>query len=302
MIYKYIKCESVIAKIMADLDISEKNQRITDIREWIFEAIEKIGAPMQYIQKQSDTTDCPIFEIHDYQIPIPDDLVYLDNIAYAQQPKGNWQPMRISTSSFPQPHKSFNPGISGQPHQDVNAVQGEQIEHQPMQYKIPTSQSQFWTVNGVKYLKAALAEGRGEEPQYIIKPGWIVTNKREGFVKLAYKAVATDERGYPLIPDLQSYQEAIYWYVTMKMSFPKFLNGTLGGKSRNNGNVYTYIHQQWNFYRNQAYAEAMMPTEGDMRGIKNEWNKLIPEWDADDTFFDKVGAKQANFNDYYYGY
>jgi hypothetical protein len=46
----------------------------------------------------------------------------------------------------------------------------------------------------------------------------------------------------------------------------------------------------------------MMPTEGDMRGIKNEWNKLIPEWDADDTFFDKVGAKQANFNDYYYGY
>jgi hypothetical protein len=66
MIYKYIKCESVIAKIMADLDISEKNQRITDIREWIFEAIEKIGAPMQYIQKQSDTADCPIFEIHDY--------------------------------------------------------------------------------------------------------------------------------------------------------------------------------------------------------------------------------------------
>jgi hypothetical protein len=98
-------------------------------------------------------------------------------------------------------------------------------------------------VNGVKYLKAALTEGRGEEPQYMIKPGWIVTNKREGFVKLAYKAVATDERGYPLIPDLQSYQEAIYWYVTMKMSFPKFLNGTLGGKSRNNANVYTYIHQ-----------------------------------------------------------
>jgi hypothetical protein len=31
---------------MADLNISEKNIRITDIREWIFEAIDKIGAPM----------------------------------------------------------------------------------------------------------------------------------------------------------------------------------------------------------------------------------------------------------------
>ena len=46
MIYNYTTCESVIAKIMADLDISEKNQRVTDIREWIFEAVDKIGAPM----------------------------------------------------------------------------------------------------------------------------------------------------------------------------------------------------------------------------------------------------------------
>ena len=46
MIYKYTSCESVIAKIMADLDQSEKGNRVTDMREWIFEAIEKIGAPM----------------------------------------------------------------------------------------------------------------------------------------------------------------------------------------------------------------------------------------------------------------
>lgn len=46
MIYRYVKCESVIAKIMADADASEIRNRVTDIREWIFEAIEKIGAPM----------------------------------------------------------------------------------------------------------------------------------------------------------------------------------------------------------------------------------------------------------------
>jgi hypothetical protein len=49
MIYKYTKCESVIAKIMADADLGDYKLRITDIKEWIFEAIEKIGAPMQYI-------------------------------------------------------------------------------------------------------------------------------------------------------------------------------------------------------------------------------------------------------------
>ena len=46
MIYNYIKCESVMAKIMADLDSTEVRQRTSDIREWIFEAIDKIGAHM----------------------------------------------------------------------------------------------------------------------------------------------------------------------------------------------------------------------------------------------------------------
>jgi hypothetical protein len=48
MIYNFTKCESVLAKIMADLDSSEVNYRTTDIKEWIFEAIDRIGAPMQY--------------------------------------------------------------------------------------------------------------------------------------------------------------------------------------------------------------------------------------------------------------
>uniref|UniRef100_A0AAU8B7I6 Uncharacterized protein n=1 Tax=Dulem virus 42 TaxID=3145760 RepID=A0AAU8B7I6_9CAUD len=46
MIYKFTTCEAVIAKIMADADMGDSKLRITDIREWMFEAISKIGAPM----------------------------------------------------------------------------------------------------------------------------------------------------------------------------------------------------------------------------------------------------------------
>lgn len=45
-----------------------------------------------------------------------------------------------------------------------------------------------------------------------------------------------------------------------------------------------------------------MPGESEMRGIKNEWNKLIPDWASDDTFFKHEGERQLNYNDYYYGY
>ena len=303
MIYKFTKCESVIAKIMADLNISEKNIRITDIREWIFEAIDKIGAPMQYVKKESGVDGEPLLHIEDFQVPLPPDLQILDGVAYGKSMKGPWIPMRSNTSIFKDPgtHPPHFPD-----HDPANEYLNDAPDHvhgRVYAHKLPTSQSQIYTVNGMRFSDRFLIENRINEPTYFIKPGWIVTNRKHGFIKLAYKAIATDERGYPLIPDLSSYQEAVYWYVVMKLSFPKFLQGKLGGKGvKSNGNAYTYIQQQWNFYRNQAYAEAMMPTADDMHSIKNDWNKLIPDWESDDTFFKHQGDMQLQYNDYYYGY
>lgn len=286
MIYNYTKCESVIAKIMADLDSTEARQRTTDIREWIFEAVEKIGAPMQYIHKESGSDGVPLLKIQDHQVPLPDDLQYLDGVAYCHEPKGRWIPMRTTTGIFKNPKPDHKRHLD-----DV---------HQPMRAKALTTQYQVVKNQYSKHLNNVRPD---EDPQYFIKPGWLVTNKKEGYVKLAYKAIATDERGYPLIPDTASYQEAVYWYVVMKLSFAKWMKGTLGGKGVNAGqNMYTYIQQQWNFYRNQAYAEAMMPTADDMQNIKNEWNRLMPEVDEDDTFFKHQGDDQQFYNDYYYGY
>lgn len=286
MIYKYTKCESVIAKIFADAQISEKDMRVADIKEWIFEAVEKIGAPMQYIERESGVDGEPILKVHQFQVPIPDDLVHLTAVAYSKD-KHSWKPVRTNNSEFK--------------HEIPNRMRRYSNPHR--NHDIPErelhSMCQIYGINGVKYSEALLEK----DPTFFIKPGWIVLNRKDGYVKLSYKAIAKDERGYPLIPDLASYQEAIYWYVMMKLNFPKFLKGQLGGKGVNSAaNVYTYLQQQWNFYRNQAYAEAMMPTESDMRSIKNEWNKLVPEWDSDEVFFKPEGSKQLNYTDYYYGY
>ena len=278
MIYNYIKCESVIAKIMSDLDSTEVNQRISDIKEWIFEAVEKIGAPMQYMKKESGHDGVPILHIQDKQVPMPSDLVQLDGVAYSKTKEGTYKPMMVSTAVF---HKNIPP---------------KRFKDYQKLDKFITSQSQLYT--------HARKEQEFEEiPEYFIKPGWIVTNKQDGYIKIAYKSIATDERGYPLIPDLESYKEAIYWYVVMKLNFPKYLSGNLGGKGvKQPQNVYFYIQQQWNFYRNQAYAEAMMPTADNLENIKRDWHKLIPEYDANETFFRDINKEQSVINDYYNGY
>ena len=315
MIYNYTKCESVIAKIMADLDSSEVRQRTSDIREWIFEAVDKIGAPMQYISKESGADGVPVFPIQDNQIPIPADLVVLDGIAFSETPNGPWVPVQPTTSIFKEPKRKHLPFKGAQvfstpdhDHENYAIEDHTQVvfPHQPPARKRVTSQSQFYGVNTTKYLDRLFGKNYKEKPEYFIKPGWMVINKPKGFIKLAYKAIATDERGYPLIPDLTSYQEAIYWYVVMKLTFPKFMGGTLGGKSKYAQKyaqqTYFYTQQQWNFYRNQAYAEAMMPTADDMKNIKNEWNRLLPEYEASDQFFRGINDQDHIYNDYYYGY
>lgn len=313
MIYKYTKCESVIAKIMADLDMTEKNQRITDIREWIFEAIDKIGAPMQYIQKESGVDGAPLLKIEDHQVPIPADLYQLDAVAYSSTPTGRWVPVDKSTSIFHDLHHKKQEKKHGfvnmtPEHNDANKAIEEQIieigeKHQDPAFKLPTSQSQLYNGLSLQLTGNTYFDRYDEDVKYFLKPGWLVVNKDKGYIKLSYKALAVDQRGYPLIPDLSSYQEAVYWYVVMKLNFPKFLNGKLGGKGVNSAaQTYNYLQNQWHFYRNQAYAEAMMPTADDMKNIKNDWNKLIPEWDSDETFFKHQGEPQMAYNDYYYGY
>ena len=311
MIYKYTKCESVIAKIMADADMSEKNIRITDMREWIFEAVEKIGAPVQYVHRESGVDGAPVLKLEDYQVPLPADLEKLTAVVYSTTKDGPWIPVRSNNRQFKEPIRNNKPKFIGPMYNENNMtidkpayIHTEDIQHDDdnIMRKPITSQSQIYDINYNRYYEKLYHAGLGDDPTYFIKPGWIVLNKQRGYVKLSYTSIATDERGYPLIPDLASYQEAIYWYVMMKLMFPKFINGSLGGRAKYNAMVYQEIKNNWAFYRNQAYAEAMMPNDGEMRSIKNEWNKLVPEWDSDDTMFNSLGQRQLNYNDYYYGY
>ena len=122
------------------------------------------------------------------------------------------------------------------------------------------------------------------------KPGYIMTNIPCGFVKISYYAIFTDSEGMPMIPDIESYKEAIFWYVTMKLMYPKKLRGQIS-----QGDYYD-IRNSYNFYRKQAYAEAMMPGVDDIESIKNTWTKLYPEFDDHDTFFSTTGDEQNVYN------
>lgn len=301
---RMISSASVVAKVIADLDLKEDQIRITDIREWIMEGILKIGAVQQYEHKVA------ILPIEYHQVALPCDLYKLGQVAFSFCNGGGWLPMRKATSSFGVfhdrecsnepcmliPDTAMFPLVKNMFNLNTDREALEKLNEDTnlrQTLSILLNQWTVGTVNG-KFVPGVVDHKDGtmfsNELQYTTKPGYINTCMPRGFVKISYYAIYTDEDSMPMIPDLESYKEAIYWYVTMKLMYPKKLKGQIS-----QGDYYD-IRNSYNFYRKQAYAEAMMPTVDDLASVQNSWLKLYPEIDAHDTFYSTVGERQDIYN------
>ena len=97
MINKLVSSKSIIAKIIADLDLQEEEIKISDFMEWIGEANEKIGAVTQCIQKDT------VLKVSGYQTKLPSDLNTLYTVAFSFTSNSGWIPLKRNTSNFTLP-------------------------------------------------------------------------------------------------------------------------------------------------------------------------------------------------------
>lgn len=295
MIYKMITSKAVIAKIIADLALEEDKIKITDIKSWIGEAINKIGSVNQY-----DNKVC-ILKLKDYQAKLPCDLESINFVAYASNNDGGWIPMKKSTGAFSVYDKIDNNGECNMFIQDEAIIpiiknlfglddDKKALEILNKDWNIRQTLSTL--INDYTFCSPDCKKGTNfsNTVQYDIKPGYMFSNVRNGYVKLSYIAQYVDEEGMPLIPDNQSYFEAIYWYVAMKLLYIEYYTG------RKPQHLYYDAKRSWNFYRQQAYAESLLPNQNELENIKNTWHTLIPEYDSYDMFFSTTGDEQKIYN------
>lgn len=301
---RMISSNSIISKVIADLDLKESDIRITDMKEYIMEGILKIGAIQQYEHKVA------ILPIECHQVALPCDLYKLGQVAFSFCNGGGWLPMRKATSSFGVfhdrecsnepcmliPDTAMFPLVKNMFNLNTDREALDKLNEDTnlrQTLSILLNQWTVGTVNG-KFVPGVVDHRDGtmfsNELQYTTKPGYINTCMPRGFVKISYYAIYTDEDSMPMIPDLESYKEAIYWYVTMKLMYPKKLKGQIS-----QGDYYD-IRNSYNFYRKQAYAEAMMPTVDDLETISNIYTKLYPEINDHSMFFSTSGDEQNIYN------
>lgn len=295
---RLVSSNAVIAKVISDLDLKETEIPITNMKEWLGEGLEKIGALQQLEHKVI------VLPVIGHQASLPCDLYQMGQVAFSTQNNDGWIPMRKSTSSFGVFHDTScsNPQMIVQDSDMYPLVKNmfnlttdrealDKLNEDPNlrqtlsvllnQYTVNTQNGRFVGSESTMY---------SNDLQYTTKPGFIMINKPNGFVKVSYYAIVTDDDGMPMIPDMPSYFEALYWYITMKLMYPEKLKGQISQSD------YYDIRNSYNFYRKQAYAEAMMPSVDDLQSIKNTWIKLYPEVNDHDTFFSTTGERQKIYN------
>ena len=302
---RLISSKSIIAKVIADLQLPESQIRISDMREYIMEAMLKIGAIQQFDHK------VVTLPIECGQVSLPCDLYKLDQVAYSYRDCGTWYPMRKATSSFgvysDAKHCKCEPRMYVQDTEMFPLVKNmfnlntdrealDKLNSDENLRKTLSILLNRWTeptVNG-RYMNRTIGNKDSTmyswDLQYMTKPGYLMTNVPYGFVKIAYYAIYTDEESMPLIPDSEAYKEAIFWYITMKLMYPKKLVGDISPQD------YADMRSSWLYYKKQAYGEAMTPGPDDMINIEHIWRKMYPEYDGHDQFYSTTGEEQRQYN------
>ena len=304
MIYKLTSVKSVIAKVFTDLDLQEETHRVSDMIEWAGEALEKIGAFPYFVNKVTGLEGRPLLELSNYQCKLPCDFYSLIQMTYSENANGPFLPMRYSTGHFE---------TAG----DTEDITNTTIT--PAESDIVTFTMQLYDLTydaALTYLNtnpekrvliaAMVSDGYAkvvnidhnlgnpltttEDITYVIAHNYIKTNVRTGYIMMAYQAIPTDCDGYPMIPDEISFKEAIYWYITMKMMYPKWAEGRVRDA------VYYDARRSWNYYCKQAYGDALMPNADKLESIKNAWVRLVPNLKEHASGFSTLGQEEYYYN------
>ena len=119
----------------------------------------------------------------------------------------------------------------------------------------------------------------GNRNSVLLENGYIKSSFKEGKITISYMAMVMDCDGYPMVPDNVSFTEALYWFCTYKYLYPKALNNEINSK------FYEDAYNKWQYYCNQAGAEAMMPDLVTLENIKRAFISLKPTLNRADNFY-----------------
>jgi len=230
-VLKFQSVKSIIGKVFRDLKIQDAHW-VGDAVEWCGEALQAIGSISQLERKVEIT------KASSHKAIMPTDLYLIDEVRYGHgnSEKAESSPPKLEDFSHIMPYAST--GIH------------------------PSLVDQYNTRSSA---------GSYSDESFFINGNAINTSFERDWIAIVYKGVATDEEGYPKVPDHYSFNQALYWYVVMKL-----LEGGMEHPAGNNQINWAVAEDRWKEYCVQARTKALMPDASQYREFMKSWVSLIP--------------------------
>lgn len=248
-----------------------------DAVEWIVDAIELIGAPSSLSHKQAKIT------ISNYRGKLPCDLHSI------QQAAGSFNgcspfPMRGTTNTFGPVFTCDDEQIAPELIADTDIASatttpiGQDISGNPV----------YTFQNGNMSLPETVTDtsqgiALSNDPTYSVSESHIFTNFQDGYVFLAYNALAVDDEGFPLIPDNRRFKEAVKSFIRYKIDYMLWRTNDLPRDK------FEYSEREWLWYVGSAGNAARMPNADQMQNLLNAM-RLVPRRFEHSSFFRNLGA------------
>lgn len=121
---------------------------------------------------------------------------------------------------------------------------------------------------------------------YKVQGGVIYFSNKEGEVEISYSALATDEHGYPVVPDNSSFFRAIVAYIKKEWFTILFDLGKL------HGNVLQNAQQEYAWAVGDCESETHRMTLDEAESFYNSWRTLLVRSNEHDHGFIHNGSKE----------
>lgn len=124
------------------------------------------------------------------------------------------------------------------------------------------------------------------ELTYNIQNNVLYTSMKEGTVEMAYKSIAVDDDGYPLIPDNASFIRALESYIKKQYFTILFDKGQL------HQSILQNVKQEYAFNVAQASTALLMPNQDEMQDIVDQNSRLIPRTNERRRYYETMSTKE----------
>lgn len=248
MVNQIKSSKSVIAKVFRDLRI-QRSDWVSDGIEWIGEALDAIGTPGQLVDKAR------ILKTSSHRAPMPQDLYMLKGVYYGHGNK-NEKASNLTLEDFPLMMKYGN--------EELHPALMEEDKNQES------------------------GATRSTNETYLINGKYIQTSFESDYIALFYKAFPVDDDGFPMLPDMYEFNQALYWYIVMKL--------LEGGMKHPSGEIgWQVARKEWLRYCGQARAQSNMPDIGKAAHFRDMWVRLTPNWNRDFKNYDDESISLDEF-------